>query len=208
MERQDRDGRDAAGIDPYAQERELLVPMSTLQSWTVSSGEPDIRGWEVRTVSGRQLGAVSDLLIDQSKGEVVLLDVDLPGTDRHTFVPIRVVEIDRGKRIVVMDSADLPSSNLARDERGITPDAPTSEGTVRYPIADREVRTAPPELADSVPPREPRPDRADRVNRVDRVDRTERLDRVDHADRPAMEDPGVERRRAERRRIDRMSTDF
>jgi hypothetical protein len=198
MESHDRDGRDAAGIGPYAQERERLVPMSTLQSWAVSAGEPDIRGWEVRTVSGRQLGAVGDLLIDQSKGEVVLLDVDLPGTVRHTFVPIRVVQIDRGKRIVVMDSADLPRSDLARDDRDLTHDVEASTGTVHYPVTDREVRSARPELADTAPPPESRPER------VDRPDRPERLERTDRAADDAM----MERRRAERRRIERMSTDF
>jgi sporulation protein YlmC with PRC-barrel domain len=170
MDRNDRDGRDAAGIGPYAQEREQLVAMSTLESWTVSPGEPDIRGWEVRTVSGRQLGVVGDLLIDQAQGEVVLLDVDLPGTDRHTFVPIRVVQIDRMKRLVLMDSADLPESDLARGVRGTSQAASASGGTVRYPVSDREVHSAPPELADTRPPSPPP--------------------------------------RAERRRIDRISTDF
>src|SRR5438094_113063 len=116
MDRSDREGRDAAGTGPYAREREQLVPMSTLE-WAVSDGDPDIRGWEVRTVSGRQLGAVSDLLIDAKAGEVVLLDVDLPASDRHTFVPIRVVQIDRAKRVILRDSADLPESALARDSQ-------------------------------------------------------------------------------------------
>ncbi len=174
MERDDRRGRDAAGVGPYAQERELLVSMSTLQSWTVSAGEPDIRGWEVRTVSGRQLGVVSDFLVDQSKGEVVLLDVDLPGTDRHTFVPIRIVQIDREKRVVMMDSADLPESDLTRGDRDVAGDVLAEGGTVRYPDADREVRRAEAKLADSPPPAPTAP----------------------------------ERRRAERRRIERLSTDF
>jgi PRC-barrel domain len=166
MEQNDRNRRDAAGIGPYAQEREQLVALSTLESWTVSAGEPDIRGWEVRTVSGRQLGVVNDLLVNQAQGEVVLLDVDLPSTDRHTFVPIRVVQIDRGKRIVVMDSADLPESDLARGERGTGAAAPSSAGTVRYPVSDREVRSAPPELADTAPP--PQPPRGER-RRIDRL---------------------------------------
>src|SRR4051812_33372128 len=108
MEHQERSERDAAGVGPYAREREALAALSTLESWKVSEGEPDIRGWEVRTVSGRQLGSVTDLLVDVDAGEVVLLDIDLPGTDRHTFVPIRVVEIDRARRVVLMDSADIP----------------------------------------------------------------------------------------------------
>jgi hypothetical protein len=175
MERQNRDERDAAGIGPYAQEREVLVPMSSLESWTVSPGEPDIRGWEVRTASGRQLGVVSDLLIDESQCEVVLIDVDLPGTDRHTFAPIRVVQIDRGKHLVVMDSADLPESNVARETHAVGRDASARGGTVRYPVADREARTEAPKLADTV---------------------------------SRSSEPPEERRHAQRRRIDRISTDF
>ena len=170
MELDDRQGRDAAGVGPYARERETLVALSTLESWKVSEGEPDIRGWDVRTVSGRQLGAVHDLLVDPSEAEVVLVDVDVPGTDRHTFVPIRVVQIDRLKRLVLMDSADLPESDLARGVRGTSQAASASGGTVRYPVSDREVHSAPPELADTRPPSPPP--------------------------------------RAERRRIDRISTDF
>jgi hypothetical protein len=172
MDHNDRDGRDAAGVGPYAREREHLTPLSSLEAWTVSEGEPDIRGWEVRTVAGRQLGSVSDLLIDAKEGEVVLLDVDLPATDRHTFVPIRVVEIDRERRVVLMDSADLPDSDLARGGRIVeTGRRAADSGTVRYPRADREVVVERPVIADAV---------------VDTVDR----------------------RFADRRHIDRLSTDL
>lgn len=171
MELNDRQGRDAAGIGPYARERESLTALSSLDSWKVSDGDPDIRGWDVRTVSGRQLGCVSDLLIDADAGEVVLLDIDLPGTDRHTFVPIRVVEIDRTRRIILMDSADIPESDLVRTERTPTGESRAADaGVVRYPATDREV------IADRAP--------------------------------LADVDPSTERRRADRRRIDRLSTDL
>jgi hypothetical protein len=98
---------DAAGIGPYARERERLVPLSDLNGWNVVSGEADIRSWEVRTLSGRQLGSVRELLVDPDGGEVVMLDVDVTGTDRHAYVPIRVVEIDRARRVVRADSGDL-----------------------------------------------------------------------------------------------------
>jgi hypothetical protein len=188
MDRTDRDARDAAGVGPYARERENLVALSTLESWTVSEGEPDIRGWDVTTVSNRQLGTVQDLLVDPNAGEVVMLDVDLPGTDRHTFVPIRVVQIDRARRVVLMDSADLPASDIVRADRpprtgqrnGDAPDI----GTVRYPTTDREVRIDRPPAAD-MPPRD--------------------------AAAPDNERPQLvtdERRRAERRHIERLSTDL
>jgi len=178
MELDDRHGRDAAGVGPYARERESLVALSTLDSWKVSDGDPDIRGWDVRTVSGRQLGSVHDLLVDANAREVVLVDVDLPGTDRHTFVPIRVVQIDRAHRIVLMDSADLPESDLARsDQTPLVPDRRiTDPENVRYPTTDREVIPDRPLIADE-------PGRA-----------SDAL--------PS------ERRRTERRHIDRMSTDL
>src|SRR5438132_222096 len=103
----ERGGRDAAGIGPYAHEGTSLAPMSALGDWELAKGEPDIRGWEVQTVSGRQLGVVRDLLVDRDAREVVMLDIDHPGADRHSLVPIRAAQIDRVARIVLMDSSDL-----------------------------------------------------------------------------------------------------
>ena len=185
MERKDREGRDAAGVGPYARERENLTPLSTLDSWQVSDGEPDIRHWEIRTVSGRQLGTVADLLIDRTEGEVVMIDVDLPGSDRHTFVPIRVVQLDRARRLVLMDSADLPDSDLARPERTLGREPGNVGGIVRYPRSDRQVANDRAMLADSAPV-------------------PERLAARD----PIAGEPLVDRRRGDRRHIDRMSTDL
>jgi len=186
MTRNDREARDAAGVGPYASERERLVALSTLDSWTVSDGEPDIRGWEVRTVNNRQLGTVNDLLIDADAGEAVLLDVDLPGSDRHTYVPIRVVQIDRERRIVLMDSADLPIDDVARSADETAAGRRASEvaaaRTVRYPRTDKEVVIERPAIADGLP--------------------HESI--VADARAQAIE----ERRRADRRRIERLGTDL
>jgi|SRR5579862_9355251 len=109
--------RDAAGIGPYARDRERLVPMGKSHDWIVSQGNVDVRGWDVRAVSGRQLGVVRDLLVDPDAGEVVLLDIDIPGTDQHSLVPIRVAQIDRAARVVLMDSSDvLPQETVIRRE--------------------------------------------------------------------------------------------
>jgi len=99
--------RDAAGIGPYARDAERLVRLSDLGRWDVAEGEPDIRGWEVRTIGGRELGKVKELLVDPDAGEVVMIDVDLTGSHRQAQVPLRIVEIDRARRLVRMDSADL-----------------------------------------------------------------------------------------------------
>jgi hypothetical protein len=130
--------RDAAGVGPYARDAERLVRLNDLGSWDVAEGEPDIRGWEVRTVGGRDLGKVNELLVDPDAGEVVMIDVDLTGSDRHALVPLRIVEIDRPRRIVRMDSADLtpaeqeavseaPETRAERGERKWS-----DSGRVRY----------------------------------------------------------------------------
>ena len=165
MDRQDREEIGNGGVGPYAHERARLVSMSTLERWTVSEDEPDIRGWDVRTASGRRLGAVSDLLIDESTGDVEFLDIDLPESDRRTFVPVRVVQIDRARRVIVMDSADLPESDISRGERSATSERRVADArSVRYPSRQRD---------------------------------------------DAASGPGSpERRRADRRHIERMSTEF
>lgn len=98
---------DAAGTGPYARERERLIPLSEMRGWNVEDGEADIRQWEVRTLAGRILGHVRELYVDAKAGEVVIIDVDVAGSDRRAYVPLRMVEIDRGKRVVRADSGDL-----------------------------------------------------------------------------------------------------
>jgi len=105
--------RDAAGVGPYARERERLVPLSQLHGWDVTAGGADIRAWEVKTLSGRVIGSVRELLVDPDAKEVVMLDIDMAGTDRHAFVPLRVVEIDRASRVVRADSGDLEEHTMA-----------------------------------------------------------------------------------------------
>jgi len=190
----DRDRRDAAGVGPYAGERDNLVPMSALGNWKVAKGEPDIRGWEIRTVSGRQLGKVADLLVDREAGEAVLIDVDLPGTAQRAQVPIRMAHIDRVARVVLMDSAefgvpDAPSIvdrvGTLEASRPIVPAAPSSEVVVdRRPIVEETV-----------------------VRRRD-PDRRDEPGREDVGFRAASPEVRSERRQGERRRHDRMGTDI
>jgi len=100
-------GRDAAGIGPHLQEGMRLVPLKDLDGYKLADGEPDIRGWEVQTVSGRKIGEVDDVLVDERTGEVALLDVDLDGTRRRTLAPARAVQLLRDRRVVLIDSTEL-----------------------------------------------------------------------------------------------------
>lgn len=105
--------RDRAGMGPHLRPGVKLIPLRKHTTLSIVDGEPDIRGWDVRTVSGREIGKVDDLLVDASVNEIVMLQIDLPGTDRHTLAPIRAAHIDRARRVVMLDSAEL------RDERDI-----------------------------------------------------------------------------------------
>lgn len=105
--RDERQGtRDAAGVGPYVREGARLESIRQ-QTWEIVNGSADVRGWEVRTVAGREVGRVQDLLVDPELREVVLLDVDLAGTTDRGLVPLRAAQIDRGARVIRVDSGDV-----------------------------------------------------------------------------------------------------
>ncbi|MGQ0561930.1 MAG: PRC-barrel domain-containing protein [Gemmatimonadota bacterium] len=106
----DRYRRDAAGVGPDPNLTGSLTRLSSLRDFRVADGEPDIRGWEVRTLAGSRIGEVNDLLVDSHRGEVVLIDVDLSDSDQHINVPIRGVQLDRSRNCVIVDSGDLRSA--------------------------------------------------------------------------------------------------
>lgn len=124
---------DAAGVGPYARQREHLVALSDMRGWNVIDGEADIRSWEVQTVSGRVLGTVRELLVDPGAGEVVLIDMDLAGSPDHAYVPLRTVEIDRARRVVRADSGDIEIAGSPRDGQVANRPADLADrGSVRY----------------------------------------------------------------------------
>ena len=97
--------RDEAGVGPNPRDARRLIPMRELHNYKVVDGEPDIRGWNVFTATGRELGEVEDLLVDPELGEVVMVDVDLKRDDRHTLAPIKAAWIDREHRRVVLNTS-------------------------------------------------------------------------------------------------------
>ena len=96
--------RDEAGVGPNPSDARRLVPLRELDDYKVAEGEPDIRGWNVYTATGREIGDVEDLLVDTEMGEVVMIDVDLKRDDRHTLAPIKAAWIDRPNRRVVLNT--------------------------------------------------------------------------------------------------------
>ena len=104
--------RDTAGVGPDPDMAGRLYRLGDAK-FKIADGEPDIRGWEVRTLAGSEVGEVDDLLIDPQRGEVVMLDVDLKDSDHHVNIPIRGVQIDRARKCVVVDSGDVRSAREA-----------------------------------------------------------------------------------------------
>ena len=107
--------RDEAGVGPDPGAAVNLVPLRDLKDYKVADGEPDIRGWNVYTSAGREIGDIDDLLVDTDTNEVVLVDVDLKRNDRHTLAPIRAAWIDRPHRRVVLNSAQLANDDDVPD---------------------------------------------------------------------------------------------
>lgn len=104
---EDDDRRDAAGVGPYARSIGALRPLRELDDWDITDGSADIRGWQVVTLGGRELGRVDDLLVDIEEHEVVLFTVDLKDSDRTATAPLRAAQIERDQHMVRIDSADL-----------------------------------------------------------------------------------------------------
>ena len=114
--RKDRSERDRAGIGPAPHMARTLVPLNDLDGYDFADGEPDIRGWDVITLNGRELGHVDEVLIDPDRREVVMLEVELRDGGVHAEVPIRAVQLDRDRQVVLLDSGDL-DRGVRTDER-------------------------------------------------------------------------------------------
>lgn len=105
----DRNRRDEAGVGPDPQLTGGLTRLSKAD-FKIAGGDADIRGWEVRTLAGIEVGKIEDLLIDPHRGEVVMLEIDLTESDNNITLPIRGVQLDRDRKCVIVDSGDVRSA--------------------------------------------------------------------------------------------------
>ena len=89
-----------------------LVELRQLDDYVIAEGDPDIRGWEVKTAAGlgdRTVGYVEDLIVDRDTLRVryvlVCLDKDAVATtrDRRILVPVGVGRLDEHNDQVRLD---------------------------------------------------------------------------------------------------------
>lgn len=77
-----------------------LMPLSKQEGYAFPEGEPDVRGWEVRTLADeRRVGRVEDVLIDDS-GALLYLDVEAAAGGRHALVPVARARVDEAANVV------------------------------------------------------------------------------------------------------------
>lgn len=87
-----------------------LARLEDLDDCKVADGDPDIRGWEVKTADGRMAGKVDSLIVDTRAMQVRFLDIELDrkslklNEDRHVLVPIANARLDDDHDDVLLGS--------------------------------------------------------------------------------------------------------
>ena len=89
----------------------------------IVKGEPDIRGWDVRYMTGQKLGSVEELIIDAQDKKVRYMVVDLDENElklvhRKILIPIGLAELDKKEDDVLIPNISLEQlSRLPEYER-------------------------------------------------------------------------------------------
>ena len=125
-----RDGSDGqVGYDETTRSmdtvaRGRLAHLDDLDDFKVADGEPDIRGWSVRTSDDRELGEVTDLLVDCGAMKVRYMEVQLDGEalgldeDRHVLVPIGAARLHDDEDVVMLRHRSVEMLGLPSYQRG------------------------------------------------------------------------------------------
>ena len=104
--------------------------------YEIVDGEPNIKGWDVKDTSGKQIGDVHDLIFNSDTNKVVYLIVDLDDNelnldeDKKVLVPIGLAELHEKDDDVILSGVTVAQlSALPAYEKGnITPE---TESTIR-----------------------------------------------------------------------------
>jgi len=85
-----------------------LAHLSEMDNFEIADGEPNIKGWDVRTMNGEKIGDVEDLIVDTALMKVryieVKLEKELAVNDerRHALIPIGSARLDDDKDDVLI----------------------------------------------------------------------------------------------------------
>lgn len=79
----------------------------------IVEGEPDIRGWDVRTASGEKIGEVEELIIDAQQQKVRYMVVELNDDDldleddKEVLIPVGLAELDKEDDDVILSTVTV-----------------------------------------------------------------------------------------------------
>jgi sporulation protein YlmC with PRC-barrel domain len=76
----------------------------------IVKGEPDIRGWDVKNLSGQKIGEVEELIVDAQQKKVRYMVVDLDDNElkldhRKVLIPIGLAELHEKNDDVILPNA-------------------------------------------------------------------------------------------------------
>jgi len=81
-------------------------------NFEIVKGEPDIRGWDVKSRTGQKIGSVEELILDAREKKVRYMVVDLNENElklkhRKVLIPIGLAELDQRHDDVLMPDVSL-----------------------------------------------------------------------------------------------------
>jgi photosynthetic reaction center H subunit len=93
-----------------------LARLDELNDFEIADGEPDIRGWTVKTADGEEIGKVDNLIADPVAREVRYLEVKVKhellatNADEHVIIPIGLARLNDDDDVVMLKR--LPPTGL------------------------------------------------------------------------------------------------
>ena len=100
-----------------------LVHLADVHELKVAEGDPDIRGWTVRTADGKDVGIVHDLIVDADSMKVRYLEARIDSAalsgehDRYALVPIGSAALDAEHDVVNLNAAIVNARSLSPSSR-------------------------------------------------------------------------------------------
>ncbi|HYW31531.1 MAG TPA: PRC-barrel domain-containing protein [Gemmatimonas sp.] len=105
----DEHGNQHNRVSPTGGGSGRLTSLHDLKDYKVADGEPDVRGWTVKTIEGVKIGKVVDLVVDLEAMKVRFLKIVLNHDtldlkdDRNVLVPISVARLNDDEDLVILN---------------------------------------------------------------------------------------------------------
>ena len=108
-----------------------FMRLHDLDDYRVARGDPDVRGWHVKTRNGERAGKVDSLIVDTEAMQVRYLDVELDrktyrlNDECHVLVPLAYARLDEKHDDVLLDSitaAEMAELQPYHPGQAITPE--------------------------------------------------------------------------------------